>query len=87
MLRNLTIVQYLWFHKHQCKNLNACLNINSRESFFFNDGNSIRFNDSEMMIQKNLKGLETMEVLITLNVNVSLGNEWNSYIYTARNIW
>ena len=38
-------------------------------------GNSIRFNDSEMMIQKNLKGLETMEVLITFNVNVSLGNE------------
>ena len=38
-----------------------------------------------MMIQKNLKGLERMEVLITSHVKVLLGNECNSYIHTARN--
>ena len=38
-----------------------------------------------MMIQKNLKGLERMEVLITSHVKVFLGNECNSYIHTARN--
>ena len=38
-----------------------------------------------MMIQKYLKGLERMEVLITSHVKVSLGNEYNSYIHTARN--
>ena len=37
------------------------------------------------MIQKNLKGLERMEVLITSHVKVFLGNECNSYIHTARN--
>ena len=39
----------------------------------------------EMMIQKNLKGLERMEVLITSDVKVFLGNKYNSYIDTARN--
>ena len=38
-----------------------------------------------MMIQKNLKGLERMEVLITSHMKVFLVNEYNSYINTARN--
>ena len=38
-----------------------------------------------MMVQKNLKGLERMEVLITSHMKVFLGNEYNSYIHTARN--
>ena len=38
-----------------------------------------------MMIQKNLKGLERMEVLITSHMKVFLGNKYNSYIHTARN--
>ena len=33
-----------------------------------------------MMIQKNLKGLERMEVLITSHMKVFRGNEYNSYI-------
>ena len=33
-----------------------------------------------MMIQKNLKDLERMEVLITSHVKVFLGSEYNSYI-------
>ena len=36
------------------------------------------------MIQKNLKGLEGMEVLITSHMKV-LGSKYNSYIHTARN--
>ena len=36
------------------------------------------------MIQKNVKGLERMEVLITSHVNVFLGNKYHSYIHTAR---
>ena len=38
-----------------------------------------------MMFQKNLKGLERMEVLITSHMKVFLGNKYNSYIHTARN--
>ena len=38
-----------------------------------------------MMIQKNLKGLERMEVLITSHTKDFLGNKYNSYIHTARN--
>ena len=38
-----------------------------------------------MMIQKNLKGLEGMEVLIKFHVKVFLGNKYNSYIHTSRN--
>ena len=38
-----------------------------------------------MMIQKNLKGLERMEILITFHVKVFLGNTYNSYIHTASN--
>ena len=37
------------------------------------------------MIQKNLKGLERTEVLITSHVKVFLGNKYNSYVHTARN--
>ena len=39
----------------------------------------------EMMIQKNLKGLDKMEVLITSDIKGFLGNNCNSYIHTARN--
>ena len=39
----------------------------------------------EMKIQKMLKGLERMEVLITSHMKVFLGNIYNSYIHTARN--
>ena len=38
-----------------------------------------------MMIYKNLKGLERMEVLITSCVKALLGNKYNSYIHAARN--
>ena len=37
------------------------------------------------MIQKNLKGLEKMEVLITSHMKDFLGNKYNSYIHTAQN--
>ena len=37
------------------------------------------------MIQKNLKGLERMEVFITSHLKVFLGNKYNSYMHTARN--
>ena len=38
------------------------------------------------MIQKNLKSLERMEVLIASHVKLFLGNKYNSYIPTARNV-
>ena len=38
----------------------------------------------EMIIQKNLKGLERREVMITSYVKVFLVNKCNSYTYTAR---
>ena len=38
-----------------------------------------------MVIQKNLKCLERMEVLVTYHVKVFLGNKYNSYIHTAGN--
>ena len=37
------------------------------------------------MIQKNLKRLERIQVLITSHVKVFLGNKYNSYIHIARN--
>ena len=37
------------------------------------------------MIQKNSKGFERMEVLITSHIKVFLGNKYNSYIHTAQN--
>ena len=37
------------------------------------------------MIQKNLKGLERMEILITYHMKVFLGNKYNNYIHAARN--
>ena len=39
----------------------------------------------EIMIQKYLKDLERMEVLITSHAKVFLGNKGNSYIHTAQN--
>ena len=38
-----------------------------------------------MIIQKNVKGLERMEVLITTPMKVSLVNKYNSYKQTAWN--
>ena len=37
------------------------------------------------MIQKNLKGLEIIEVLITYHVKVFLSKKYNNYIHTAQN--
>ena len=37
------------------------------------------------MTQKNLKGFEIMEVLITSHVKVFPGNKYNSFIHTGRN--
>ena len=39
----------------------------------------------EMMIQKKFKSLERVEVLITSNMKIFLGNKYNIYIHTARN--
>ena len=85
MLGNLTIGRYLCFHKHRRTNLSAYLNIYSRESFFFLRGIQQSGLDIEMMIQKNLKGLERMEVLITSHMKVLFGSKYNSYLQTARN--
>ena len=41
----------------------------------------------EMMIQKNFKGLERMEVLITSHMKVFLDNKYNSYTHTARIVY
>ena len=38
-----------------------------------------------MMIHKNVKGLERMEVLITSHMKIFLSNKSNSYTHTARN--
>ena len=65
MLRNLTKAwRYLRFQRHRGKNLNAYLNIPVKVSFFWK-GIQQSGLVIEMMIQKNLKGLERMEVLIT----------------------
>ena len=37
------------------------------------------------MIQKNLKGLERLEVLITCDMKVFFGNKCNRYTHTAGN--
>ena len=37
------------------------------------------------MIQKNLKGSEPIEVLITSHVKIFLVDKYNSYIHTAQN--
>ena len=76
MLRNLTTGRYLCFHKHCLTNLNAYLNIYSRETIFLLKGNSaMQFNywndDSE-----NLKDLERIKVLITSHVKVM--EQWPS---------
>ena len=36
-----------------------------------------------MMIQKNLKNLQRMEILITSHVNFFLRNKYNSYMHNA----
>ena len=38
-----------------------------------------------MMIHKNIKGLERMEVLITSHMKIFIANRSNSYAHTARN--
>ena len=64
MLRNLTKAwRYLCFQRHRRANLNASLNIRVKVSFFKN-GIQQSGLVIEMMIQRNLKGLERMEVLI-----------------------
>ena len=39
-----------------------------------------------MMIQKNLKGLKRMEVLIASHLKIFLGNKYDIYMHTVRNI-
>ena len=88
MLRNLTKAwRYLCFQRHRRKNLNAYLSKYPRESFFLLKGNSaIRFSywndDSEKFkgFRKN-GGFD----YIPSHMKVFLGNEYNSYIHTARN--
>ena len=64
MLRNLTKAwRYLYFQRYRRTNLNAYLNIPVKVSFFWK-GIQQSGLVIEMMIQKNLKGLERMEVLI-----------------------
>ena len=75
MLRNLTIGRYLCFHKNRRRNLNVYF----RESFFLLKGNSATSLIIEIMIEKNLKGLERMEVLITSHEKFFLGNKNHSY--------
>ena len=85
MLRTLTIERYQCFQKHRLRNLNAYLNIYSLESTFIWKGIQQSSLVTEMTIQKNLKGLERMEILTTSHVKVFLGNKY-SYIHTAWNI-
>ena len=84
MIHNLTIGWYLCFHKHWHTNLNAYLNIYSCESFFWR-GIEQSALVIEMMIQKNLKALERMEVLIASHMKVFHGSKCNSYTCTAQN--
>ena len=86
MLHNLIIGRYLCFHKHWHTDLNAYLNICSRERIFLLKGIQQSSLIIGTMIQRNLiKGVERMEVLITSYVKVFLGNEYSSYIHAARN--
>ena len=65
MLRNLTKAwRYLYFRRYRRTNLSAYLNIPVKVSLFWK-GIQQSGLVIEMMIQKNLKGLERMEVLIT----------------------
>ena len=81
----MTLGRYLCFHKHWGRNINAYLNIFSREIIFLLKGNSEIGLIIEVMIQKNLKGLEIIEVLITSHVKVFLSNKYNNYIHTTQN--
>ena len=38
-----------------------------------------------MMIQKNLKGLKRMEVLIASHLEIFFGNKYDIYMHTVRN--
>ena len=40
----------------------------------------------EIMIQKHLKGLQRMKVLIASHVKVFLSNKYNNYAHTAENL-
>ena len=65
MLRNLTKAwRYLYFQGQRRTSLNAYLNNHVKVSFFWK-GIQQSGLVIEMIIQKNLKGLERMEVLIT----------------------
>ena len=67
MLRNLTKAwRYLCFQRYRGTNLNAYLNIPVNVSFFWK-GIQQSGLVIEIMIQKNLKGLERMEILIISN--------------------
>ena len=85
MLRNLTKAWwYLCFQRHQRTNLSTNLNIPVKVSFFWKGINQSGL-VIETVIQKNLKGLERMEALITSHIKIFLGNEYNSYTHTAQN--
>ena len=88
MLRNLVIGRYLSFYKYHRTKLNAYLEIYSSESFFlFWRGIQKSSLVIEIMIQKNLKNLEKLEVWTTSRMKVFLGNKYDSYIHTARNFY
>ena len=72
MLRNLTKAWlYLCFQRHRRINLNAYLNIPVKVSFFWK-GIQQSGLVIEMMDQKNSKGLERIEILITFYMKVFL---------------
>ena len=85
MLSNLTIGRYLCFHKRSVEILvDISISVSAKVSSFWK-GIQQSGLIIEMMIQKKLKGLKKMKVLIISNVKVFLGNKYNSYIYTAPN--
>ena len=85
MLRNLTKGwRYLCFQRHRRTNLSVYLNLPVKVSFFWKGINQSGL-VIETVIQKNLKGLERMEALITSHIKIFLGNEYNSYTHTAQN--
>ena len=95
MLSNLTIGRYLCFHKRSVEILvDISIFVSAKVSSFWK-GIQQSGLIIEMMIQKKLKGLKKMKVLIIFNVKVFLGNKYNSYIHTApnakvvssRNVW
>ena len=82
----MTTGRYLCFHKHRCRNLNAYLNIYSRESIFLLKGTQESSSMIEIMIQRKFKGFrKNGGFAITSHVKVFLGNKHNVYIRSARN--